>query len=904
MKRRDEAPLLFWTQRVYQLLAVVLPRNFRDEWADELHRAFCDTYRAEFADGGLWRALQFSGWAVGQLFVCAVRERRAGKQSSGRARRGLLLEVGGRSGWSSTLFARTAQDLRHAVRMFAKTPGFSLASIGIIGLGIGATTTIYSIVDKVLLRGLPYENADRIVFFENPSHTVPEFLDWRDRTSAFAALAGARIMDYDFTGDGPPRNLRTALVTRDFFATFGAQPLLGRLFVPEDFATPAAAVVLSFPLWRQRWGADPNLIGRRITLNGKPVVVVGVLDPTFQFPEAVVGTDIDAWLPFDVNNSDYHHRGLYIVDVAARLAPDISLAGAQSQLNTLGEALAEEFPDRYRRPDGTALPATIAPLFDATVSSVADTLYMLLGAVGLMLLIACANVANLFLARGTGRAREIALRAALGAGRRRILAQLLTESVVLSLMGGVAGIGIAWLGLGAFTWFNPGGIPRIADVAMDHRVLGFTIVISLVTGVLFGIVPGVHAAKTDVTEVLKDGSGGATTGRAGRRLRDGLVVAELALALVLMAGAGVLFNSFIRLQRVDAGIRTEQLVTIPLALSRQSSDERLRFTTSLVERLYTLPGTQAVGAGVSLPFVFIGGDRCCWRIDLHRQPDRSSDPEFPIVHPVTADYFAAIGATLKEGRPFDERDGASEPTPVILNASFARRLFGEESAVGELLYGSVGSLSVVGVVNDVRHWGLDEEIDPELYVPYAGAGNGFSRLDVALRTTAPFASLPDLIRDAVWSLDPNLPVEGIVTMRDRVAESIGGERFYSALLTVFAAVAIALAAAGIYSSMLYSVGQRYRELGVRLALGARAGDVVRLIVRKGIVLTGMGVAIGLVGAFALSRTLESLVFGVSAADLPTFAAVSLMLGAVAVIACYLPARTAGKADPIVTLRAE
>ena len=903
MKRRDEAPLLFWTQRVYRLVAVVLPRDFRDEWADELHQVFYDAYRAEFAHGGLWRALRFCGRAVGQLLVCAVRERRAGKQSDGRARRGVLLDVGGRSGWAGALFASTVQDLRHAVRMFLKAPGFSLASIGIIGLGIGATTTIYSIVDKVLLRGLPYERADQIVYFEDPSHTVPEFLDWRDRTTAFASLAGARLMDYDLTADGPPRSLRTALVTRDFFATFTAQPLLGRLFVPDDFATPATAVVLSFPLWRQRWGADPNLIGRRITLNGKPVVVVGVLDPTFQFPEAVVGTDIDAWMPFDINNSAYHHRGLYIVDVAARLAPGTSLEGAQSQLNTLGEALAEEFPDRYRRPDGTALPATIAPLFDATVSSVADTLYMLLGAVGLMLLIACANVANLFLARGTSRAREIALRAALGAGRRRILAQLLTESVLLSLMGGVAGIGIAWLGLSAFTWFSPGGIPRIADVAMDHRVLGFTIVISLVTGVLFGIVPGLQAAKADVTEVLKDGSGGATTGRAGRRLRDGLVVAELALALVLMAGAGVLFNSFIRLQRVDAGIRTEQLVTIPLALNRQSPDERLRFTSGLVERLYMLPGTQAVGAGVTLPFVFTGGDRCCWRIDLHRQPDRSSDPEHPIVHPVTADYFAAIGATLKEGRPFDERDGALEPTPVILNASFARRLFGEESAVGELLFGDVGSLSVVGVVNDVRHWGLDEEIDPELYVPY-GAGGAFARLHVALRTTAPFASLPDLIRDAVWSLDPNLPVEGIVTMRDRVAESIGGERFYSALLTVFAAVAIVLAAAGIYSSMLYSVGQRYRELGVRLALGARAGDVVRLIVRKGIVLTGIGVAIGLVGAFALSRTLESLVFGVSAADLPTFAAVSLLLGAVSVIACYLPARRAGKADPIVTLRAE
>ncbi len=800
----------------------------------------------------------------------------------------------------SSFAARVLQDVAYAVRMLRKRPGFTLTAVGIIALGVGATTTIYSVVDTVLLRSLPYTDSHRLVFFDDGSHTVPDFLEWRDRTDAFQALAGARLTSYDLTGGDRPERVRAILVTPDFFSVFGGQPLVGRLFTAEDYTTPVQTAVLSHQMWRQRWGGDRDIVGRQITINGRPVEVVGVLGPAFVPPEAMMGRRADVWLPFDLADPAIQSRGMFILDAAARLRPGATLEGAQAQLNTLAEALANEHPDRYRRPDGTARPIHLSSLIDATVHEVADTLYLLLGAVGLMLLIACANVANLLLARGTGRTREIALRTAMGASRGRILKQLLTESVVLSLVGGALGIGLAVLGVAGFASINPGGIPRAADLAVDVRVLAFAFFVSAMTGIVFGILPAVQAVRADVNEILKEGAGSVTEGRGGRRLRDGLVIAEMSMALVLLAGAGVLFNSFIQLQRRDPGIEPEQLYTLRLALNSLVPEERGQFTEQAIAALASLPGTRAVGGGITLPFMFNGGGRCCWFMDFSRVPEEEG--EYGILNPVTPGYFQALGASIVRGRSFAATDRAEEPIPMIVNQSFARRVFAEEDPIGKTLYMEGTIVNVIGVVNDVRHWGLTQEVDNDVYVPYAGMGEGMPRLGLALRSTTPAAILAAQVRDVIWAVEPDMPVVGLVSMESRVTASIAGPRFYSLLLAIFAILALMLAAAGMYSSMLYSVERRFRELGLRVALGARSGDVVRLVLKHGVALAGIGAALGLAGAFMLSRVLQRMLFGVSPTDLPTFAATAALMFAVAMAACYLPARRAARTDPVEALR--
>ncbi|MCZ6917951.1 MAG: ABC transporter permease [Gemmatimonadetes bacterium] len=805
-----------------------------------------------------------------------------------------------RDRWFSGVLNRLLQDAVYAVRTLRKRPGFTLTAVAIISLGVGATTTIYSVVDTVLLRSLPYDNPHELVFFDHGSHTVPDFVEWRDRTDAFQALAGVRLTSYDLTGGDRPERVRAILVTPDFFSTFGGQPLVGRLFTAEDYTTPVQTVVLSHRMWRQRWGGDPHIVGRQITINGDPLEVVGVLAPAFVPPEVMMGRTADVWLPFDLSDPAVQSRGMFIIEVAARLRPGATIEGAQAQLNTLAEALANEHPDRYRRPDGTARPILLSSLIDATVHEVADMLYLLLGAVGLMLLIACANVANLLLARGTGRAREIALRTAMGASRGRVLKQLLTESVVLSLVGGALGIGLAVLGVAGFASINPGSIPRAADLAVDIRILTFAFFVSVMTGIVFGILPAVQATRGNVNEILKEGAGSVTEGRGGRRLRDGLVIAEMSMALVLLAGAGVLFNSFIQLQRRDPGLEPEQLYTLRLALNSLAPEERGQFTEQALAGLASLPGTRAVGAGITLPFMFNGGSRCCWFMNFAHTPEE--DGEGAILNPVTPGYFQALGATIVRGRSFVATDRAEEPMPMIVNASFGRRLFGEEDPVGKTLYMEGTVVTVVGVVNDVRHWGLTEDIDNDVYVPYAGMGEGLPRVSFALRSTTPAVALVAQVRDVIWSIEPDMPVVGLVPMQARVTASIAGPRFYSLLLAIFAILALMLAAAGMYSSMLYSVERRFRELGLRMALGARSGDVIRLVLQHGVVLAGVGAAIGLLGAFMLSRLLQRMLFGVGPTDVPTLAGTTALMVAVAMAACYLPARRAAMANPVETLR--
>ncbi len=886
-------PGLVLHERVYRFCLFVLPRSFRAECSEEILETFRDEYRDRFWRSGPRGARRFARKAAVQLLVCAVRLRmpyKARIQSRATTK-------------SSLFFLNTMRDIRVAIRGFVHKPGFFFTATMTMALGIGATTAVFSVVDKVLLRPLPYPEANRLVYFTNASHSVPDFKDWRDRTDSFESLAGSRVINYDLLADGTPKRIRTALVTADFFKLFGARTTTGMFFGHDDVNTGSQPVVVSHALWQTQWGSDPQLVGANLTINGAPAVVIGIMDPGFQLPEIMVGGAIDVWMPLDETAAEYDNRGTFILRVTAKIQSGRTIEVAQSELNVLAEALAAEYPDRYRRPDGTARAETIVPLFAAMTSEVSSTLRMLMGAVGLMLLIACANVANLFLARGNDRRREITLRVALGAARGRIVRQLLVESVVLSLVGGTLGVMFALAGVTTFARLSPGGVPRLETVSVDGRVLLFTLAISIMTGVLFGVVPAVQGARSNANEILKEATGRATVGRGGQRVREGLVVAEIAMSLILTAGAAVLFHSLVTSQRTDPGIAREHVITVPLALNSLEAEARATFSNALLERFASHPIIEAVGAGVTVPFAVLGGGRCCWFMDFSRvtTPDAL---EAAVVHPITPGYFTALGATIMRGRDFTDRDQFVEPIPAILNAAFARRLFGDENPIGRALVMNGSQVTIVGIVNDIRHWGLQEPIENEAYFPYAGAGEGFFRYYLVLRTDAPLEVASDIIRSTIWSVKPDLPVETIAPMAERVSQSIADARFYSLLLAVFASVSLVLAAAGIYGSMLYSVGQRYRELGVRLAVGARPRDITRLILVHGSKITGVGVVVGVAGAYALVQMLEHLIVGVSPSDIRTMSASAVLLALVALAACWIPARRASTTDPNQILRFE
>jgi putative ABC transport system permease protein len=743
----------------------------------------------------------------------------------------------------------------------------------------------------------------------------------RDRTESFETIAAIWDDRFNLTNDGAPERLWTGQITKEFFSILGGRAVAGRLFTPDDFAADAEKVaVVSYGIWQSRWGRDQGIVGRTLTLNGEPVTVVGVLSPVFTSPEALVRDELDLWVPLDLTDSQYQNRRLFILGPVARLKPGVTLAAAQAEIDALAEALAEEYPRGNRDHDGNILYFPLVELQEATVGEIAHTLYVLLGAVGLMLLIACANVANLFLARGTDREREMAMRAALGASRGRIVGHLLTESVVLAVIGGAFGVALALAGVKAFELYNPGGIPRVSEVSVDWRVLVFAIVLSTLTGVLFGILPALQSAKTDVTHALKEGAHSTTTGRRRLALRNGLVVTEIGLALVLLVGAGLLFNSFLRLRGVDPGFDPDDLMVINLQLGETLNPEKNRysqegvrfaFIRDLLESLRAMPGVEGAAGTAAMPF---RGGRCCWRSTLIEPT--ADDSVTAWFHPVTEDYFETLGARLVDGRSITASDNlkglAEESTvrrtvPVVLSARLAQRYWPNQTALGRTLhlrasYNAV--FTVVGVVDNMRHFKLRDPAQHDVYIPHAFATSWLELFSMAVRSRSDREALLGAVQQAIWRIDPNLPVEPPTTMNERLANSIAAPRFYSMLLATFATVAFLLAAGGIYGTMLYSVGQRHRELGIRLALGAKTRDLVGMVLGKGLVLTTIGIAFGVGGALGLSRLLESLVFGITTTDPTTIATVASLLSAVALGASYLPARKAAHADPLEALRSD
>ena len=799
------------------------------------------------------------------------------------------------------------QDLRYGLRMLVNKPAFTLIAVFTLALGIGANTAIFSVVNSALLRPLPYPNAERLMTIwedhrarNGPVHewtSPPGFEDWRDQAKSFDHVVAFQGWQPTLTGQGEPEQLVGALVSHDTFAMLGVAPALGRAFRPEeDQRGVESVVIISHRLWQRRFGADPSLAGKRISLNGESRMVIGVMPAGFKFP---IITDADIWRPIQPVLSPGCQRGCITIRVMARLKPEATEAQARAELKSIAARIEQQFPDT-----NTKVGATLVPLREFLVGPVKTQMLALLVAVGFVLLIACANVANLLLARSATREKEVAIRASLGARRRRIARQLLSESLLLAVIGGAVGLLLSYWLVALLVSFSPQGTPRLDEIGMDRRALGYTMAITVLTGLLFGAAPVWQLFKADLNQSLRDGGKGLHGARSGRRALNALVVAETALALTLLVGAGLLIRSFIRLQRVDPGFNPRNVltavVTLPLAVY---NDTQVRtFYSQLLERARTLPGAQSAAAVSSLPFA--GNDTDAGFLIEGRPAPQPDQRPVAWISSVSPDYFRTMGMRLIAGREFTEGDNENSPKVVIISEATARRHFPNEDPIGKRIGNGRpdGWREIVGVTADVKHFGLNQDARVSMFFPHLQRPS--RRMFIVARTAADPMSLTSALKGAVAAMDKNLAVSNISAMEEITAQSIGQERFTLLLLGVFSALALLLAVAGIYGVMSYAVAQRTHEIGVRVALGAQTSDVLRMVVAQGMALVLTGVGIGLGSALALTRFIRGLLFGVSATDPMTFAGVAALLALVALAACYVPARRASKVDPMVALRCE
>ena len=810
-------------------------------------------------------------------------------------------------------------DLRYAIRTLARTPAFTLTAVITLALGIGANAAMFSVVNAVLLRPLPFADPNRLMLLYSVRQrsgrqvraSPLDFLDWRREAQSVDGMAAHVGTGFTFSGgDTTPELVIGQQVTQDFFRVVGVEPAIGRSFTADEFAPGRdRAIILSHGLWQRRYGGDRSFVGRTVTVNDKPYVIVGVMPAGFSYP-----TDrYQLWVPLSLTPSPDGlpvNRGAHFLQVVARLKPGVSAAHAQAEMTTIADRLAAQYADSNRD-----LGARIVPLRDEIVGDVQTALLVLLGAVGFVVLIACGNVTNLLLARATGRQRELAIRAALGAGRSRLVRQLFAETAVLYAAGGASAIGIARGALAVLVTVNPGDIPRLAGATIDASVLGVTSAVSLATALLFGLAPAIHCARAEIGDAIKapGRTGSASGGR--QRLRAALVVGQLALSMVLLAGAGLAMRSFVRLTSVDPGFDADGQLTFGLAMptSRYSTASQLTaFASRLTADLASAPGVRHVGAITHLPF---SGQNLENSFTVEGFDVRAGgDGPIAGLRGVNGDYFAALGIPLKRGRVFTNADRDETARVAIVNETFARRYWGAQDPIGKRLkLGDADSTDpwrvVVGVVGDVKHTGPAAETRPEVDVPYAQLEPGllmtFARdLSYVVRGTLPRGDALALVRARVRDADAAMPLTNVQTVAQLASGVVARPRFRTALLGVFAWLALTLAAVGVFGVLSYFVTQRSREIGVRLALGAQRSDVVRMIVAKAVALAAAGAAIGLVLAIPLSRSMSALLFQAPAFDLVTFTTVGLTLVGVAGIASYCPARRAARVDPAVALRME
>jgi putative ABC transport system permease protein len=813
------------------------------------------------------------------------------------------------------------QDLRFGARMLLKQPGFTLIAVVTLALGIGANTAIFSVVNGVLLRPLPYPGHERLLMVWSNFQTQGltrlglsqlEYVRLRSESKAFAQVGAFRGSTATLTGTGEPERVAASLASANLFETLGVPVFRGRGFTPaEEEQGRNNVVVLSDGFWQRRFAADPQVIGQALTLNGQSFNVLGVLPPDFQTPNELLGGERpELWLTLGLNLAQLN-RGSHNLNTIARLQDGVSQAAAQTEVSAIINRVVSENQSFY--PVDGAYRNDVTELREEVVGNVRLALLVLLGAVLFVLLIACANVANLTLARGETRQKELAIRAALGARRFTLVRQLLIESILLALVGGGCGVLLAVWGVDALKTLSPDNLPRLAEVRVDARVLGFTLLVSLVGGVLFGLAPALRAAQTDLHAGLKEGGRGSHAERS--RLRSALVVAELALALLLLVGAGLLINSFWRLQRVNPGFNPAGLLTLalaPPATAYQNAEQINALYERLLEKLRAVPGVQAVTATSPLPFTF-NNDTI---MQIEGRPfDLNATNLSTDFTTVTPAYFQTMGVRLLRGRLFNDGDQEGALPVAVISETLARAHWPNEDPLGRRVRlldapperATTRYMTIVGVVADVKNQGLNATPRQEMYVSLgqqASTGVNIRSMALVLRTELEPLTLAQTVREAVWSVDRNIPIANVQTMEQILAASVAQRRFNATLLGVFALVALCLSAGGIYGVLAYSVSRRTQEIGVRMALGANRRAVLRLIIKQGMRLALTGVALGLAAALALTRLLAALLFGVSATDPVTFALIALLLLLVALLACWLPARRATKVDPLVALRTE
>jgi putative ABC transport system permease protein len=802
------------------------------------------------------------------------------------------------------------QDLRYAVRTLGERPGFAVVAALTIALGVGGTTAMFGVVDAVLLRPLPYAEPDRLVMVwtrtpggPQAAASWPEFVDWREQNHSFADMAAWRGQSVNLTGGAEPERVIGAFVSDRFFPLLGARAVLGRTFTPAetDPATAQPVAVLGYGLWQRRFGGDPGILGRSLVLNGQSHTVVGVLGPEFDGGNApasgwFMGSDVFLPVSYFPNKKGLT-RGETEILVIGRLRPEVSLTQARTDMEVVARRLEQAYPDTH-----AGRGVEIVPLHEQIVGSYRPALFVLLGAVGLVLLIACANVANLLLARASRRRRELAVRAALGAGRSRLLRQLLTESALLALLGGGLGLVLGHWGLALLMSVAPSGVIP-ASTGVDGRVMAFALVLTAATGICFGLVPAVQASRPDLDGVLKEAGRGGS-GAAGHRFRDALVVAEVTLSLVLLVGAGLLLRSAVALQHANLGFRPDHVLTAEFRLPPAKYPEPraiAAFFRQTLERLRAVPGIESAALVRAVPFSGNGGSTT-YQVEGQPEPPKGREPMAQL-NIVSTGYFRTMGIPQLEGRDFDEHDTPDVPAVAVVNDTMARQVWPGVDPIGRRVrLRDAGWVTVVGVVGDVRHSGPSEPPQPQVYTTHEQDARIFAC--VVARTAGDPMGMAAPMRAALWSVDKDQPVWKVRAMEDLVTGARGTARAMSLLVGVFAAVALALAAVGIYGVMAYAVSQRTREIGIRMALGAASGRVLRLVVGRALLLTGIAIVIGAAGATALARLLGTLLFGVGPADPFTFATAALALALVGTLAAYLPARRAARIDPVRALAEE
>jgi putative ABC transport system permease protein len=807
-----------------------------------------------------------------------------------------------------------AADVRYAFRTLRRNPGFAIVVLLTLALGIGANAAIFSVVNGVLLRPLPYRESDRLMIIwgdlRRPGlNDIPasagEYVDYRDRGRLFEQVAAYDTVGFNLTGGGEPERVEGAVVTTTFFSLLGASAQVGRTFVPaEDQPGRDDVVLLSHALWTRRFNANPAVVGQTIPVDGRPAQVVGVMPAAFQFPDRT----IEIWKPFllDADAVSDNNRGSHGYTALARLKAGVSRQQAQTDLNAVTATFKLDHPGNYRNGFG----ATLRPLQEEIVGDTGRPLLVLLGAVAVVLLIACANVANLLLARAASRRKEIALRTALGASRGRLVRQLITESVLVSVIGGVIGLGLAAWGVDLLIASAPDSIPRLHEVGVDSRVAAFTALVSLATGLMFGLVPALRASRAPLNDALKEGgrgSGGSVHGFAGRAL----VVSEVALSLILLIAAGLLIHSFTRLQDVAPGFDTSRLLTFRLSLpeSRYATFQKGQaFFDELFASLRRNPDVHAAAAINAMPFSGSGGSRT-FHVE-GREEKRPEDQPEEQLRIVTDGYFAAMGIPIVAGREFTERDSLDRPRVAVVNDALARKHWPHESPIGRRVSFSTQDAQwyeIVGVAGNIKHRALEAADRPELYVPYRQpvfSGWTVRPMYVFVRTSGDPARSQSTVRREIARQDRDQPISDVRTMDERIGRSLSSRRFNMLLIALLAGLALTLAAVGIYGIVAYSVTERTHEIGVRVALGAQRRDVLTMVVGQGMAMVATGTAIGVAAAAALARLMSSLLFGVSALDPATFVAIPTLLIGVALAACYIPARRAMRVDPLQTLRSE